>query len=204
MGQYESLATSVCYIPRREEILLINYSRRLTFIGKGRSAAVFKINHEDKVIKIFNPALHYLANIEADIYYTLRKIPYYPTCYESGENYLVIDYIEGKTMYQFLVEGKLVTESMIAAVDDALEAARNRGLNPSDIHLRNIIITGDASIRLIDVTRFRQPKQCNQWGDLKKAFHSYYQKRYFPKKIPPAFIELIAKSYRRNLLSFLM
>ncbi|BBP91193.1 hypothetical protein BsIDN1_48110 [Bacillus safensis] len=86
---------------------------------------------------------------------------------------------------------------MIEQVDDALEEAREKGLNPSDIHLRNLILTKEGRIRVIDVARFTQTKACHQWDDLKTAY-AYYQKPFFPKKAPRLWLEVIAYLYKKR------
>ncbi|MDI5789968.1 hypothetical protein PO124_21010 [Bacillus licheniformis] len=47
---------------------------------------------------------------------------------------------------------------MICEVDRALNDARRKGLNPSDIHLRNLILTPSGTIKVIDVARFCRRK----------------------------------------------
>ena len=42
--------------------------------------------------------------------------------------------------------------------------ARQRGLNPSDIHLRNIFLTDRGEIKVIDVARFGQKKSVSNGG----------------------------------------
>ncbi|HWL23625.1 MAG TPA: protein kinase family protein, partial [Ureibacillus sp.] len=68
------------------------------------------------------------------------------------------------------------------------------------VHLRNIFITSDKEVKIIDVARFRQVKVCTQWEDLKSAFYCYYKKPYFPKKIPEFMLNSIAALYKKNLL----
>lgn len=172
------------------------------FVGQGRSAFVFKMTGENKVVKVFFPEFAHLAKEEADIYHCLEGLPYFPKLYNHGPNYVVMDFIEGKTLYQCLVEGIVVTEKMIEQVDAALDSARKRGLNPSDIHLRNIILTPGGDIKMIDVVRFRQRKDCIQWEDLKRAYYSYYRRRFFPKRMSPVILDFIAKGYKKDMLPF--
>ncbi|HAQ07294.1 MAG TPA: serine/threonine protein kinase, partial [Bacillus bacterium] len=141
-----------------------------------------------------------IAAEEAEIYKELTDTPFFPHLYDSGSNYLVIDYVQGTTLFNCLIEGIPIENSHIKEVDDALQLARERGLNPSDIHLRNIIVTPEGSVRLIDVARFRQTKNCSQWGDLKAAFYKFYNHRLFPKKIPQKAMDLIAFFYKKGLL----
>ncbi|MDQ7862190.1 hypothetical protein RCO48_17895 [Peribacillus frigoritolerans] len=45
--------------------------------------------------------------------------------------------------FECLTLGIPITEENIAEIDHALQLARKEGLNPSDIHLRNIFITSE-------------------------------------------------------------
>ncbi|RXT13705.1 protein kinase family protein [Ammoniphilus sp. CFH 90114] len=175
----------------------------LQLIGEGRSAFVYRIQSTDKVVKIFFPSFTHLAKEEASIYQVLQGVRYYPELHETGPNYLVIDYIEGHTLFECLTKGIEITDKHTTEVDKALRLARAKGLNPSDIHLRNIMITTNDQIKLIDVARFRQSKECTQWDDLKVAFNRFYRLRFFPKKIPAFILNLIAALYKRNLLQTL-
>ncbi|RFU62301.1 protein kinase family protein [Peribacillus saganii] len=181
--------------------MLLSKDTCLRYIGRGRSAYVFRIGSTYLVMKVFLPERTREAKEEAEIYRILQKHPSYPALHGAGENYLVIDYIKGATMYQCLNSGMEIRDEHVQQVDQALESARRKGLNPSDIHLHNIIIIKNSQkIKVIDVARYRQQKECSQWEDIKKAYVKYYRHRYFPKKIPRFVLDAIAVSYKKNLL----
>jgi predicted Ser/Thr protein kinase len=200
MNQYEHLANSVIYSIRGSKAALVHKDSSLKLIGEGRSAFAFLIKGTDLVIKVFFPQFENIAAEEAGIYKQLTGNPFFPSLHEYGRNYLVMDYVRGKTLYQRLVNGLPISAGHIEEVDIALKLAREKGLNPSDIHLRNIIITPDDEIKLIDVARFRQTKECTQWEDLKNAFYKYYRHERFPKKMPEPAMNLIAFFYKKGLL----
>ncbi|HYK74935.1 MAG TPA: protein kinase family protein [Pseudoneobacillus sp.] len=200
MTSFSVLAQSVKFTKKGSRVLLNEKHPTLELIGAGRSAFVFRIGSTEKVIKVFYPGFNKLAKEESEIYKVISDTPYYPTLYEAGGNYLVIDYIEGNTLFNCLEKGKPITNENIKQIDLAIQLAINKGLNPSDIHLKNIFITTSGNIKMVDVARFRQTKSCTQWGELKAAFHTLYQQRWFPKKIPTFFLNLIAILYKKNLL----
>lgn len=200
MNTYLALAESVRMINKGTHSLLIDYDDKLEFIGKGRSAYVFKIKGTEVVLKMFFPDFAAVAKEEALIYQALGGLEYYPSMYEAGENYLVIDHVKGSTLFQCLQKGMPITEHHLQEVDRALQLARDRGLNPSDIHLRNILITDTGAIKIIDVARYRQQKDCTQWDDLKNAFYVYYTRKYFPKKMPLVLLNTVAALYKRKML----
>ncbi|WP_173915705.1 serine/threonine protein kinase [Halobacillus sp. Marseille-Q1614] len=170
-------------------------------IGQGRSAAVFKWEGSPScAVKIFYPDYHHLAIQEGDIYKRLSNHHYFPELVEVGDGFLVLELLDGITIYDCLVTGVPITPEMVKEVDNALDYAKERGLNPSDIHLKNIILTKEGKIKVIDVVRFNQDKECPHWSDLKKAYYTYYQKKYFPKKMTPLLVEVIIRLYRKRLL----
>lgn len=200
MKTYQELANTVVISPKKNRLL--HYDDSLKLVGTGRSAFVFRINKSSKAIKVFFPDYMYIAKEEADIYIALHDISYFPTVYDSGLNYIVMDFIEGRTLFECVNQGIPITTEHIKEIDAALLLASNKGLNPSDIHLRNIFITSTNEIKLIDVARFRQTKDCTQWSDLKSAYVLYYKKRYFPKKIPATVMNTVAFFYKKQLISF--
>jgi hypothetical protein len=200
LKSFSELADSVKFSMKGSRVLLNEKDPSLELMGVGRSAFAFKVRSTEKVIKVFFPPYIHLAAEEADIYQILQGVPYYPVLYEAGKNYLVIDYIEGHTLFSCLEKGLPITTEHINEVDEALQLARVRGLNPSDVHLRNIFITTDGCIKMIDVARFRQSKKCGQWNDLRAAFYKMYDRDIFPKKIPTFILNLIALLYKKRLL----
>ena len=172
----------------------------LTLVGAGRSACVFRIKNTDTVIKIFHPRFQHIAQEEAEIYSELVRIPQFPSIYETGLNYIVMEYIQGDTLFDCLYKGIEIQEKQVEEVDRVLQIARNRGLNPSDVHLRNIIITDKQEVKIIDVARFKQTKNCEQWDDLKHAYFQLYMKRLFPRRLPKAVLNVIGKMYKKRMI----
>ncbi|MGM7702741.1 hypothetical protein ACSVDE_13515 [Pseudalkalibacillus sp. Hm43] len=183
---------------------LIQKPEEYTLIGKGRSAFVFRDERTNHAVKIFFTEYEHLAKQEADIYAKLSGSPFYPKVYEAGHNYIEMEYIQGYTFYECLEKGICISDEMIEKVDEALEFARSKGLNPSDIHLQNLILTYDGEVKVIDVVRFTQDKACRQWDDLKEAHQRVYQKKLFMKRVPKFFIELVKFYYRRVVLPLRM
>ncbi|MCP3741669.1 protein kinase family protein [Rossellomorea sp. BNER] len=198
MKSYKELANSVQFIVKKNGVILEDKDETLETVGWGRSAYVFKIGSTNKVLKVFFPQFIETAKEEAQIYEQLQGNKYFPTLFEAGEGYLVIEFVEGTTLFDCLRKGIYISEDMIIEIDDALDTARLKGLNPSDIHLRNILLTKEGTIKIIDVARYRQNKDCTQWDDLKRVYRDYYLKSFFPKKIPAFIMNTIAFFYKKK------
>lgn len=197
--KYLQLADSVIMEGKRKIPRLKGYSSALQLIGTGRSAYVFKVQDEQIALKVFFPHKTHLAREEAAIYRKLPSGSYYPTLHEGGKNYIVLDYLDGYTLFHYLENGIYIQEEKIYAINEALEMARKAGLNPSDIHLKNIMITSNKQVKLIDVARFRQTEKDRQWDDLQKVYFKGYVKPYFPKRIPRVILNCIAAVYKTGL-----
>ncbi|MGM7719980.1 protein kinase family protein [Metabacillus sp. Hm71] len=194
-------AKSIVFEMNKGKIYIKQHHQDLKLIGTGRSACVFKIKDSEKVIKVFPPQFTHIAKEEIEIYQKIPHIPYFPAVYETGENFITMDFIKGNTLFSCLTKGIVIKERHIKEVDHILDLVRQAGLNPSDIHLRNIIITPDDHIKMIDVARFKQIKNCTQWRDLKNAYYRFYRHPLFPKKLPEGVLNGIAALYKRHLIS---
>ncbi|MDL5377683.1 protein kinase family protein [Exiguobacterium mexicanum] len=195
MNHYEQYA-GVTFERHGQDTRVTAYHPDLELHGIGRSAAVFRIKATRLVIKVFFPGYTHIAAEEAVIYRTLEGLPQFPGLYEAGPNYIVIDYIEGKTLFECLIEGIWIDPAYIKQVDEALIAARRLGLTPSDVHLRNLILTPDGRLYLIDLARFRQGQQVDhQWEDLKRMYR-LYRLRFMPKRYSERWLNGVAYLYR--------
>lgn len=195
MNHYEQYA-GVTFERHGQDTRVTAYHPDLELHGIGRSAAVFRIKSTRLVIKVFFPGYTYIAAEEAVIYRKLEGLPQFPGLYEAGPNYIVIDYIEGKTLFECLIEGIWIDPAYMKQVDEALIAARRLGLTPSDVHLRNLILTPDGRLYLIDLARFRQGQQVDhQWEDLKRMYR-LYRLRFMPKRYSERWLNGVAYLYR--------
>ncbi|MFD1067156.1 protein kinase family protein [Oceanobacillus locisalsi] len=193
---YAYYVSTVLFADNTKRVHVLQHHSDLLLYGMGRSAAVFKMKYENRVIKIFYPQYNQITEEEKQNYEKLNGSTYYPAIYEAGINYLVMDFMEGKTFFECLAEGIPLKPYHIKHVDNGLQYARSVGLNPSDIHLHNLILTNNDNVRIIDVARFSQEKACTQWDDLKRAYRQYYQRPFFPKKVPKWVMHTITKLYR--------
>ncbi len=166
----------------------------LRCIGVGTDAAVFqsfkspayafKIYAEDKVSKI---------KVEEHVYNVLEDSPFFSTCYGSYYNCLILNYEEGTTFFDSLLQGVHIPRQAINDVEEAREYVRKRGLNPRDIHLKNILLQGGRA-KILDISEYVKPGNDHRWEHLKKAYDEYYY-LIDEKPIPFWLLETIRKWY---------
>ncbi|WP_428911702.1 serine/threonine protein kinase [Niallia sp. Krafla_26] len=183
--------------PNNEPVTIQGSSDSLRCIGRGTDAAVFqslenpgyafKVYADDKISKIPR---------EKRVYELLGDSPYFSTCFGYKDHYLVLSFEEGPTLYDCLLQGIPIPRQVIEDVDHARQYARQRGLNPRDIHLKNIFLQNGRA-KIIDVSEYLQPGDDLRWEHLKKAYHQYYP-IIEGKPVPLRLIETIKNRYNQG------
>ncbi|MDQ0269761.1 serine/threonine protein kinase [Cytobacillus purgationiresistens] len=180
-----------------EPVTICGSHDSLRCIGVGTDAAVFqsldvpgfafKLYAEDKKAKI---------KIEEEVYNILGQSPFFSTCFASYDNCLVLSYEAGQTLFDCLLQGIHIPKQAIKDVEDARVYVREKGLNPRDIHLKNILLQNGRA-KLIDVSEYVQSGNDFRWEHLKQAYEEHYH-IVDGKSVPFWLIETIRKWYNRR------
>lgn len=192
---------SIISINPYDPVLVENIPEEWSLIGRGNFAAVF--THPSLVGKVVKVYAENRKGIEEEIsvYRQLREHASFSNLEDYGDRYLVLKKLVGITLYQAFKAGIYVPQTVIADVDNAISYAKSQGLNPTDIHGKNIIMNGGRGY-IVDVSDFLKPYSCPKWNHFKKVYYYFY----FPlfKKIhlslPYWFLERIRKGYQSYLL----
>lgn len=177
-----------------QPVVIVTMPSGIEKIGVGTDGAVFRIKGEDaKVFKVFPEDRLYKLESEYFVYQKLKGSPYFSRCFGKGRNYLILSYETGPTLYQCLQEGIVIPKRVIEEVDQACEFVKKQGLNPQDIHLKNIIFQ-DGHAKIIDVADFTSPVNDGRWNLLREGYEKYYH-LIKGRKIPFWILELVRKSY---------
>ncbi|SFB15913.1 hypothetical protein SAMN04488072_108126 [Lentibacillus halodurans] len=157
-----------------EPVTIKGHADDLKCIGVGTDAAVFqslsvpafafKKYAEDRVAK---------AKVEANVYQILGDSPFFSTFFASYDEYLILSYEEGKTLFDCILQGIHIPEQVINDVESAREYVRAKGLNPRDIHLKNILLQ-NGKAKILDVSEYVLPGNDFRWEHLKKGYEQYY------------------------------
>ncbi|HEU4965383.1 MAG TPA: serine/threonine protein kinase [Bacilli bacterium] len=188
---------SVHSVNPRDPVIVSAHPETWRCIGVGNSAAVFQPkDRPDLAVKVYARDRAEIAAREASIYRQLGDSAYFPHYYGHGDRYLVIEYRQGINLYDCLVQGHFIPEQVIRDVDAAIAYARERGLNPSDIHVKNVLVHEGRGY-LVDVSDYTNPDVCKRWDTLKKAYYEYYLDLYKPGlAVPNWILETIRKWYK--------
>ncbi len=167
-------AVNVTAHPNNEPVTITGTADGFRCIGVGTDAAVFQAEKFPQyAFKVYAEGKSDKLEAEAAVYRQIGDSPYFSTCYGRDERMLVLKFEQGPTLFDCLLQGIFVPEQAIADVETAREYIRGIGLNPRDIHLKNILLQNGRA-KLLDVSEYIQPGNDFRWEHLKKAYVEYY------------------------------
>jgi hypothetical protein len=179
-----------------EPIVIEHIPAPLRLLGSGTDAVV--VQHPglpEQAFKIYAPETVGCLTDEYEAYRHLAGSPYFAACLGRGAFYLVLSYEAGPTLYECLVQGIPVPEQVMADVETARDYARQVGLHPKDIHLKNVLLQGNRA-RILDVSKYVAPGDEDRvWEHLAEGY-----RRFYPlirgRRIPVWVIELVKRRYK--------
>lgn len=166
-------------------------------LGTGNYAAVIARGDSPWIAKVYarnRPGL----DEEAEVYRRLGPHPAYAACYHKGDGYLILKRLYGTNLYDCLLHGISIPPSVIRDVDEALAYARSRGLNPRDIHGKNIF-NDKGKGKVVDVSDFLLEGSDHVWRDTRQAYHWIYRpiSAVCTIRLSEPMLERLRKLYRR-------
>ncbi|MRH41095.1 serine/threonine protein kinase [Aquibacillus halophilus] len=185
---------SISSSSNNEPVTIYGGSENLRCVGVGTDAAVFQFLHTPEyAFKRYADNKFSKIEIEESVYEKIGDSRYFSKCFASYDNYLVLSYEDGITLYDCLLQGIHIPEQVIKDVEDARDYVREKGLNPRDIHLKNILLQNGRA-KIIDVSEYVQQGNDFRWEHLKKAYEDYYH-LIDSKSVPYWLLETIRKWY---------
>jgi hypothetical protein len=161
--------------PDNEPVSIEGDAEDLLLVGTGTDAAVFRsMVYPHLAFKVYAQEKRDKKAIEEEVYERLGISHYFPKKLGSGVNFLVLSFEEGTTLYDCLLQGITIPPVVIEQVERAREHIRKCGLNPRDMHLKNILLY-DGRAKIIDVSEYALPGNDKRWEYLKKGYEQYYR-----------------------------
>ncbi|GLX70489.1 serine/threonine protein kinase [Paenibacillus glycanilyticus] len=177
-------------------VTILGYAEGLRCIGIGTDAAVFYHPATPKhAYKMYSAEALEKKDVEAGIYERLQASPFFAQCYGTGPNYLVLSFEEGVTLYECLLQGIPVSGQVMQDVEDAREFVRQQGLNPRDMHLKNVFLQ-EGRAKVIDVSEYVKEGNDNRWEHLVWAYNHFYP-LISEVKVPLWILETVTNWYNR-------
>ncbi|MBM7607389.1 serine/threonine protein kinase [Lysinibacillus composti] len=187
--------------PNNEPVSIYGDVEGLKCIGVGTDAAVFQSQSAPTyAFKLYAEDKRDKVEIEANVYSKIEGSPYFSACFAATDKYLVLNYEEGKTLFDCILQGIHIPEQVISDVEIARDYVRSKGLNPRDIHLKNILLQ-DGRAKLLDVSEYVMPGNDFRWEHLKKGYEQYYH-LIDGKTVPFWLVETVRKWYNQQTNQF--
>ncbi|MCD8511608.1 MAG: AarF/UbiB family protein [Bacillus sp. (in: Bacteria)] len=136
-------------------------------IGTGAQGAVFKLS-EDKCAKVYHHNYHKKA--EAEVLRDAGDSPFFPTIFETGSNYIIMEYIKGPTLLEFLQKKQSIPPWITDQIIDLFKEMRRLKFTRWDANLRHLLVTKDERIKFIDHCHSRK-KEVNEPKKLCKKIY---------------------------------
>ncbi|MFJ5759029.1 hypothetical protein ACIQAA_07780 [Neobacillus sp. NPDC093182] len=109
-----------------------------TLIGAGHQGAVFRIA-EDQCVKIYGKPEH--CEMEKTILLANQDLSFIPQVYESGDNYVVMEYLVGPDLNTFLKKQTTLPPIVTKLLLDILTSQKQAGFKQIDAPLRHVFVT---------------------------------------------------------------
>lgn len=179
----------------KDPIIVRNIPEGWHILGRGNYAGVF---YHDKfpqyAVKIYAPGRPGIEK-ESKVYKMLGNHQSFSTCYYACSRFLILKRLYATTLYDCLKKGIFIHEKIIQDINEAIMYVRHKGLNPHDIHFKNVGIQDGKGI-IIDVSDFLENDNCYLWYDCEKFYRKLYKKLPFIIPLPDFILNMGRKLYR--------
>jgi len=142
MSDFQSITVS-----KGEKFLEIDNPTEYPLIGMGSQGAVFKLS-ENKCVKIYTNSLQ--AKMEKEALLAGQHLPFFPRFYESGSNYVIMEYFNAPTLKEYLRNCTYIPESITKKLLQVLSELKKAKFTMIDAPLRHIFVLENEELKVID------------------------------------------------------
>jgi len=115
-------------------------------LGQGMQGAVFQLTSQ-RCVKIFASEKQARKEIKL-VKEDLDGLPFVPEIFDTGSNYIVMEYLRGVTLEAYLKEKRSLNESLTKQIVDLVKEMKR--FNKTDIEIRHIFVTEEGVLKKID------------------------------------------------------
>jgi RIO-like serine/threonine protein kinase len=123
-------------------------------IGKGLQGAVFKLS-DDRCVKIYSKE-KFCQREKKVLEQIGGKTGIVPEIFEAGENYIILEYLDGPSLQEYLQKSGEMSEALAIEMIDLIKELRRLKFLRIDFALRHTIYDKNGKLKIIDhVNSFR-------------------------------------------------
>jgi len=117
-------------------------------IGKGLQGAVFKLS-DDRCVKIYSKQIYCLREKQV-LKQIGEKTAILPEVYEAGENYILMEYLTGPSLQEYLEKSTGISEELTIEIINLIKEIRSLQFMRIDFSLRHAIYDKNGKLKIID------------------------------------------------------
>jgi predicted Ser/Thr protein kinase len=117
-----------------------------TLIGAGHQGAVYRIA-ENRCVKIYGKPEH--CNMEKTILLANQELSFIPQVYETGDNYVVMEYLVGPDLNTFLKKQTTLPLVVTKLLLEIVTSQKQAGFKQIDAPLRHVFVT-NKGFKMVD------------------------------------------------------
>ncbi|WP_458411572.1 hypothetical protein ACNQFZ_11940 [Schinkia sp. CFF1] len=134
-------------VTKAGKMLEIDNPTNYPLVGKGSQGAVFKLS-EEKCVKIYSDQLQ--AEMEVTALKAGQHLPFFPKLYDSGKNFIVMEYFHAPTLKEYLKNCTYIPESITKKLLLILRELKKANFTMVDAPLRHIFVLENEELKVID------------------------------------------------------
>ncbi|MDQ0339020.1 putative Ser/Thr protein kinase [Caldalkalibacillus uzonensis] len=135
------------YKPSGGKVKVVKNPTPYELIGQGMQGAVFKLSNKI-CVKIYPEKKHRIW--EEEVLREAQKSPFFPKLYDSGANYIVMEYVEGIPLGDYLKNKRTMPRELTKQIITLHKEMERLKFTDYDIYLRHFIVTNNKTIKVID------------------------------------------------------
>lgn len=137
----------ICITKDLNKKLIIKNPTNFVLIGQGSQGAIFKLDNS-KCIKIYESEK--IAEQERNAYLKAFGSPIMPVLFETGNNYMIIEYIKGPNLKEYLLNTNGFTKEITLELINMFYEMRRLNFQRKDESLRHILLKDNRTIKIVD------------------------------------------------------